>query len=165
MTDNRVDISFQAVDNPLEARRSGRPKLPLWQAMRHREHVVVLGERGKVNVRVGKHRGRRGGTPPSAVLADIVRRIVEVARPRQIVLFGSAARGAMGPDSDVDLLVVKSGRFHRGRLIEAIYRKLRGAGAPVDVIVVTPEELERYRDDPCLIVAPALREGKLVYGA
>jgi predicted nucleotidyltransferase len=92
------------------------------------------------------------------------RRIVEVAKPQRIVLFGSAARGTMGPDSDVDLLVVKSGRFHRGRLVEAIYRKLRGAGAPVDVVVVTPEELERYRNDPCLIVAPALREGKLVYG-
>jgi uncharacterized protein len=113
--------------------------------------------------------GRRGsrsrGKLSPRVLADIVRRIVEVARPQQIVLFGSAARGAMGPNSDVDLLVVKSGRFHRGRLVEAIYRNLRGAAAPVDVLVVTPEELERYRSDPCLIVAPAVREGRLVYGS
>jgi hypothetical protein len=62
-------------------------------------------------------------------------------------------------------LVVKSGRFQRGRLVDAIYRNLRGAGAPVDVIVVTPEEVERYRDDPCLIIAPALKEGKVVYAA
>ena len=115
--------------------------------------------------RAGKRRSRRRGTLASAVLDDIVRRVVEVAKPQQIVLFGSAARGTMGPDSDVDMLVVKSGRFHRGRLIEAVYRKLRGAGAPVDVVVVTPEELERYRHDPCLIVAPALREGKFVYGS
>lgn len=108
-------------------------------------------------------RNRRELSP--VVLADIVRRIVEVARPQQIVLFGSAARGAMGPDSDVDLLVVKGGRFHRGRLLEAIYRSLHGAAAAVDVLVVTPEELERYRDDPYLIVAPALRDGKLVYGS
>jgi len=118
-----------------------------------------------MTVRAGKHRSRQRGKLASPVLADIVRRIVEVARPQRIVLFGSAARGAMGPNSDVDVLVVKSGRFHRGRLLEAIYRKLHGAGAPVDVVVVTPEELERYRDDPCLIVAPALREGKLVYGS
>jgi predicted nucleotidyltransferase len=113
----------------------------------------------------GNRRNRRRGTLAGAVLDDIVRRIVAAAKPQQIVLFGSAARGAMGPDSDVDVLVVKSGRFHRGRLIDAIYRKLRGAGAPVDVVVVTPEELERYRRDPCLIVAPALREGKLIYGS
>ena len=118
-----------------------------------------------MSVLAGKRRGRRRRTLAGAVLVDIVRRVVEVARPQQIVLFGSAARGTMGPDSDVDLLIVKSGRFHRGRLIEAIYRGLRGAEAAVDVVVVTPEELQRYRDDPFLIVAPALREGKVVYGS
>jgi predicted nucleotidyltransferase len=71
----------------------------------------------------------------------------------------------MTPDSDVDLLVVKRGRYNRGRLVETIYRNLRGAPAPVDVVVVTPEELQRYRDEPCLIVAPALKEGRLVYGS
>ena len=40
-----------------------------------------------------------------AVLEEIVRRIVEVAQPERVILFGSAARGEMGPDSDVDLLV------------------------------------------------------------
>jgi len=112
----------------------------------------------------GERLSRRRRTVPAPVLADIVRRIVEVATPQQIVLFGSAARGTMGKNSDVDLLVVKSGRYQRGRLLEAIYRNLRGAAAPVDVLVVTPEELERYGDDPYLIVAPALREGRVVYG-
>lgn len=116
-------------------------------------------------VHAEKHGNRNRGALAPAVLADIVQRVVDVAKPEQIVLFGSAARGAMGPNSDVDLLVVKSGRFHRGRLLEAIYRSLRGVAAAVDVIVTTPEELQRYRDDPCLIVAPALREGRLVYGS
>ena len=38
--------------------------------------------------------------PDPAILAEVVRRIVEVAHPDRIVLFGSAARGQMGPDSD-----------------------------------------------------------------
>ena len=50
---------------------------------------------------------------PSAVdpqvLADIVHRVVEVVAPEKIYLFGSAARGEMGPNSDVDLLIVKKG--------------------------------------------------------
>jgi predicted nucleotidyltransferase len=126
---------------------------------------LLLGEMSEMAARVKKRSMRTRRTLAAPVLADIVRRVVEVAGPQQILLFGSAARGTMGPNSDVDLLVVKSGRFHRGRLIDAIYRSLRGAGAAVDVIVLTPDEIERYRDDPCLIVAPALREGKVVYGS
>ncbi len=116
-----------------------------------------------MTTRVKNRTNRKQSPLTQPVLADIVRRVVEVAKPQRIVMFGSAARGSMQPDSDVDLLVVKSGRFHRGRLVDAIYRNLRGVEAPVDVIVVTPAEVERYRDDPCLIISPALREGKLVY--
>ena len=108
-----------------------------------------------------KHRGK----PAPAVVADIVDRIVRAAKPERIVLFGSAARGEMGPDSDLDLLVIKGGKFHRNRLTVAIYRALRGKGAPVDVVVVTPEEVERYRDTHCLVICPALREGKVIYEA
>ena len=46
------------------------------------------------------------------LLAEAVRRAVEVARPIRIILFGSAARGTMGPDSDFDLLVVVPGPVH-----------------------------------------------------
>jgi predicted nucleotidyltransferase len=95
----------------------------------------------------------------------IIRRIVEVAKPEKIILFGSAARGAMGPNSDVDLLVIKRGDFHRGRLTGEIYMNLFGVGAAVDVVVVTPEDVERYRDSFALVIYPALREGKVVYVA
>ena len=42
------------------------------------------------------------------ILQEIVRRIVEVAKPEKIILFGSAARGELGPDSDLDFLIIKS---------------------------------------------------------
>jgi predicted nucleotidyltransferase len=103
------------------------------------------------------------GKPDPAILADIVERIVRAAKPEKIVLFGSAARGTMGPDSDYDLLVIKGGKFDRDRVTLAIYRELRGKGAPVDVVVVTPEEVERYRDTHCLVICPALKEGRVVY--
>jgi predicted nucleotidyltransferase len=100
-----------------------------------------------------------------AELTEIVRRIVEVAAPERIVLFGSAARGEAGSASDLDLLVIKPGRFHRGRLTEEIYVKLIGVGRAVDVVVVTPEDVDRYRDTPGLVIAPALREGRVIYAA
>ncbi len=106
----------------------------------------------------------RAGKPDPAILADLVKRIVRAARPERIVLFGSAARGEMGPDSDLDLLVVKGGRFNRHRVTTQIYRSLSG-DIGVDALVVTPEEVERYRNTPYLVICPAVREGKVVYEA
>ncbi len=97
------------------------------------------------------------------VLREIVRRIVEAAHPEKIILFGSAARGEMGPNSDVDLLVIKSGEYNSSRLLGDIYMHLHGVGQAVDVILATPEQVERYRNTHCLVIAPALREGKEVY--
>ena len=105
------------------------------------------------------------GTISQGVLAEIVRRIVEVAKPERIILFGSASRGAMTRDSDIDLLVVTGGPVHRGRLTEAIYMNLIGVGQAVDIIVVTPEDVERYRDSHAVVIAPAVREGKVIYAA
>jgi predicted nucleotidyltransferase len=98
-------------------------------------------------------------------LNTIIQRIVEVAQPERIILFGSAAREETGSHSDVDLLVVKSGEFDQSRLMGDIYMNLHGVGQAVDVILVTPDQVERYRNTHCLIIAPALREGKEIYHA
>ena len=104
----------------------------------------------------------KGNEIERAVLDEIIRRIVEAAQPEKIIMFGSAARGEMGPHSDVDLLVIKSGA-HRRRLAQEIYMNMMGAGQAVDVIVVTPEDVERYKDSFALVIEPALREGKVIY--
>ena len=99
-----------------------------------------------------------------AILDDIIRRIVEVAQPEKIILYGSAARGDMNRHSDVDLLVVKEGADALD-LMGQIYRNLRGVGAAVDAIVVSPQDMERYKGSHALVIKPALREGKVVYEA
>jgi len=98
-------------------------------------------------------------------LAEIVRRVVDAAHPDSIILFGSAARGETGPDSDLDLLVVKTGVSHRRRLAQDIHMRFAGLGVPVDVIVVRPEDVEALRDDNSTVIGPALREGILIYAA
>jgi hypothetical protein len=70
----------------------------------------------------------------------------------------------MGPNSDVDLLIIKKGADTLA-LMGQIYRNLHGAGAAVDAIVVTPEDVERFKDSHALVIKPALREGKIVYAA
>src|ERR1700722_5900994 len=96
------------------------------------------------------------------VLAEVVRCVVEAAQPDKIILFGSAARGEMGPNSDLDLLVIKGGKFNHWRLLTTIYRHLRDTEAAVDVVLVTPDDVERYGDSPYVVIYPALREGKVV---
>lgn len=103
------------------------------------------------------------GRPDPATLEEIVRRIVMTAAPDRVLVFGSAARGEMGPHSDIDLLVIKGGDFHRGRLTEEIYMSLFGVGAAVDVVVATPEDVERYRDCHAGVIAPAIREGRVLH--
>jgi predicted nucleotidyltransferase len=107
----------------------------------------------------------RKKTVSPRTLQKIIQRIVEVAKPEKIIMFGSAARGEMGPNSDVDLLVIKGGKFHRGHMTEKIYMNMHGVGQAVDIIVVTPQDVERYKDCFALVIYPALREGKVVYAA
>ncbi len=104
------------------------------------------------------------GAMEASKLDEVIERIVRTADPEKVILFGSAARGEMGPHSDLDLLVVKEG-VHRRRLAQQIYRDLLGVGQPVDIIVATPEDLEQYGDRPALIIYPALKEGRTVYHA
>ena len=98
------------------------------------------------------------------VLDEVIRRVVEAAQPERIILFGSAARGDAGPASDLDLLVVKTG-VHRRELAAKIHRNLYGVKAAVDIVVATPEDIERYKDTHALVIKQALREGRVVYEA
>lgn len=95
-------------------------------------------------------------------LDELVGRIVQVAQPEKIILFGSTARGDAHRHSDVDLLVVKAGA-HRRSLAGRIYENLFGIGVAVDVVVVTPTDVERYKDSHALVIKPAMREGRVVY--
>ena len=96
-------------------------------------------------------------------IQEMVRRIVVGFNPEKVILFGSFARGEAGPDSDVDLLVIKpvSGSKRKERL--EIRKALRGIGLAKDIILATPEEVERYGDLVGTIIRPALLEGKVLY--
>jgi uncharacterized protein len=106
----------------------------------------------------------RKKTVSDEILQEIVRRILAAVQPEKIILFGSAAREEMGPDSDLDFLVIKSCK-NRRKTARKIRRRLIGIGIPKDIIVATPEDIERYKDTIGLIYRPALKEGKLLYAA
>ena len=99
------------------------------------------------------------------LLKEIVRRIVEVAAPDRIIMFGSRARGDARSDSDVDLLVVKSDVPSRREIADKIYVKLIGIPVPIDVLVVTPEDISRYAEGVGTIIPSVLKEGIEIYAA
>ena len=98
------------------------------------------------------------------LIAEVVRRIVASVQPEKIVLFGSAARGEARAGSDLDFLVIKR-CSQRRELAGEIYKHLVGVGIPVDVVVVTPDDIKRYGASPAMVIEPALREGRVVYAA
>lgn len=103
--------------------------------------------------------------PIDDLIRRVVDKVVSVASPAKIILFGSAARGASGPHSDVDLLVVVPPGRHRRKTAQAIYRNLVEIGRAVDVVVVTTEDLKRYRDHPGMIIRTAVEDGRELYAA
>lgn len=97
------------------------------------------------------------------ILNEIKQRIVETANPLKIILFGSAARGEVGPNSDLDILVVIPSGIHRRVTARAIYRNLIGVGFAVDLVVVNEEDIERYKDNIGMVIKPALDQGRVIY--
>jgi predicted nucleotidyltransferase len=93
----------------------------------------------------------------------MIRRIVEKFDPEKIILFGSYARGEGGPDSDADLLVVMRYSGSRREKATEIDLALWGIDLAADVLVFSPEEIEKYRNIVGTIIRPALKEGKVVY--
>jgi len=104
-------------------------------------------------------------TLSSALLDEIVRKITEVVKPKRLILFGSAARGEMGPASDLDLLVIMPDGAHRRRTAQVLYRKLAGLGLSKDIVVVTESDVREHGANPAMVLCPALREGKELYHA
>jgi uncharacterized protein len=106
----------------------------------------------------------RTPTASDAVLAEVVRRLVEAYRPEQIYLFGSVARGDAGPDSDYDLLLlVERPTQPRYRLAQAGFRALRGVPAAVDVVVWDRATFDARLHLKASFPATVVREGTLLH--
>jgi len=99
------------------------------------------------------------------ILQETLQRILEVAKPKKVILFGSAARGSMGANSDIDLLVVVPSGVHRRRTAQNIYQNMIGVGFAADIVVVTEDDVERYGNRPGMVIMQAVNEGRILYAA
>jgi predicted nucleotidyltransferase len=99
-------------------------------------------------------------------LAEVVRRLVDAYQPERIYLFGSTARGDVGPDSDYDLLVIVPDEATAVRQdSDLAYRALRGTGIAADVLVWPRTRFEHRKHVVASLPATVLREGRLLHAA
>ena len=104
------------------------------------------------------------GTPEEEMVARVAEAIVSALDPEEIILFGSAARGEMHEHSDLDLLVVKTGcEADRRQTTGWLYGKLPARRRAVDIILVSPAEVELNRNKLYFVVGQALADGRTIY--
>jgi len=104
-------------------------------------------------------------TVDETLLDEVVRRVLMVARPERIILFGSAATGQMTEDSDLDLLVVEPEPTDTRDRSVRIRRALGDVHYPVDVIVMSSARFEETKNLIGGIAYPARKYGRVLYEA
>jgi uncharacterized protein len=96
-------------------------------------------------------------------IQTMVARIADQFHPDKVILFGSYARGNPTADSDVDLLVIMNYPGRRLELLQMIRQSLQDIPTPKDIIIRTPEEVEKYGRYIGTVLYPALKEGQVMY--
>lgn len=99
------------------------------------------------------------------MLTLLVSQILEVCQPQRILLFGSASKGEMHANSDIDILIIVPDGIPRRKTVQKIYRHLFGFGFAKDIIVATEGDIIQYGNDPYMLFNQALTEGKELYHA
>jgi uncharacterized protein len=90
--------------------------------------------------------------------------VVAYFRPRRVILFGSAARGENGPDSDIDLLVVVDDDTPAEKVtVRAGRESRRPYRQPADVIPVREDAWRRFSRVVGTLPYAARTEGIVVY--
>lgn len=94
---------------------------------------------------------------------EIVQRIVALADPERVIVFGSRARGDHRPDSDIDILVIKESSEPRWVRARGLYGALSDIMIDTDIMVYTPDEAREWAGASQAFVTTAVREGVVLY--
>lgn len=103
--------------------------------------------------------------PRSDVVHAIADRIRAHVHPDRIILFGSRAWGVERAESDVDLLIILDSDAPPVERAVALGRLFRPRPAPLDLIVLTPAEVQQRLDAGDAFLRRILEEGEVLYDA
>ncbi len=94
---------------------------------------------------------------------DIINLIVESIHPKKIVLFGSYANGTADEHSDLDLFILSETDQPMNHRTRDILKLTRGMKIPLDIVVYTPEEIEKWKNTSNSFVSEIFKCGKTLY--
>ncbi len=103
------------------------------------------------------------GTKVQHSLGVAVDKILAVASPSQIILFGSQARGDADADSDIDLMVIEPLVDNPALEAVRLYRAVGWVGTGVDILVYSEAEFARRSTVPGTVLHQARTQGRVVY--
>jgi predicted nucleotidyltransferase len=95
-------------------------------------------------------------------ITEAGRRLAAAAPRAQVILFGSHARGEACPHSDIDFLVVEPEIANEAEESVRLHRTLRDLRMPANIIVVSREYADRWREVRGSLVHAALSEGRIL---
>ena len=81
----------------------------------------------------------------------------------RVILFGSHARGEAHKDSDVDFMIIAESDLPRFKRSRELYKLFRPYPFGMDLVVYTPEEIERGKKSSVSFISTVLKEGKTLY--
>jgi len=88
--------------------------------------------------------------------------IIHNYKPERVILFGSRANGTHTEDSDYDFLIIKETATRRLNRREEAMRGI-SQHVPMDLIILTPEEMEFLQQNHSQFIEEILNEGKILY--
>ena len=98
-------------------------------------------------------------------IQEAVRLLRDAAQPARIIMFGSYASGSPGGNSDVDFLVVEENLESRHSEMVRLRDILSPLRIPVDIIVVSVDTYNEWKDTPGTVIYEAACDGKVLYEA
>ena len=97
-------------------------------------------------------------------IENVARKIGQKINAKAVLLFGSYARNQPGKHSDVDLLVIAESDLPRYKRSRELHLMFKPYPFPMDILVYTPEEVEKEKEFELSFISTVLREGKKLYG-
>ncbi|OGW61637.1 MAG: hypothetical protein A2V83_01715 [Nitrospirae bacterium RBG_16_64_22] len=101
------------------------------------------------------------------VIHEVIRRIIAKYQPKRIVLFGSHAYGSPGPDSDIDLLIIKETKERPIDRRVAVRKIISDPSrrTPIEILVLTSDEIQARREIGDQFIEEIMTGGEVLYAA
>ncbi len=93
----------------------------------------------------------------------VLKKIISHLHPLKIILFGSYVKSETKNPNDLDILIVMKSNVPAHKRAAKVKMLFNPSPCPMDVIIYTPEEFNKWRGTANHIITEAIHNGKIVY--